>query len=551
MSDFDREAAPRNPGRDGDSPGTSRIAGAAGLLAASVLVARLLGYVRDALFGSEVGVGPAADAYFAAFMIPDILGYLLAAGAASIAVTPPYLKRLEREGAESAAQFASVIVGSVGLLATAATVLLWLGAEPLIRLQFSAFDQETVAETVSLMRIVLPAQIFFLTGGVLRGVLMAHGRFAPQAWASVIYSAAPIVGGLLLGGAEGFAWGTLVGAAIGQWALPVLALRRLPGAVGRIRVGIFDAEFREYVWLALPLMMGLGLTTVDEWYEKWVGGQIEAGAIAAVTYARKLMMAPVGVVGQAVGAALLPSLTALYQRNEEAAFEDLFGRTLRTTLGLGLVASAALILLAQPLVEIVYQRRAFTSENTQVVAGLLTILALAVPGWVLQQVAVRGFYARGEMWRAMTLSTVVALAVFPLYLAGGRQAGIEGLAAASALAITSNAVITVVWLRLRAGAPRLLPILETIVRTSIVVLIAGTLTDGILREIGARDWPAIGQLMGGAGLYGGIVLLGAVSIGDAPLREGTSGLVMRVLGALPFVGKRLAGRTVSTDGSRP
>ena len=146
---------------------------------------------------------------------------------------------------------------------------------------------------------MLPAQVFFLTGGVLRGVLMAHGRFAPQAGAAVIYSAAPIVGGLFIAGAEGFAWGTLAGAAIGQWAIPVLALRRLPGAVGRIRVSPFDADFREYVWLALPLMMGVGLTTVDEWYEKWIGGQVAEGAIAAITYARKLMMAPVGVVGQA------------------------------------------------------------------------------------------------------------------------------------------------------------------------------------------------------------------------------------------------------------
>ena len=135
------------------------------------------------------------------------------------------------------------------------TVLLWVYAEPLLRLQFSAFDEATLAETARLMRIVLPAQIFFLTGGVLRGVLMAHGRFAPQAGATVIYSAAPILGGLLIAGAEGFAWGTLLGAAIGQWAIPVLALRRLPGAVGRIRVSPLDADFREYIWLALPLML--------------------------------------------------------------------------------------------------------------------------------------------------------------------------------------------------------------------------------------------------------------------------------------------------------
>ena len=94
--------------------GGRRVASAAGLLAASVLAARLLGFARDALFAGQVGVGAAADAYFAAFMIPDILGYLLAAGAASVAVTPPYVRRLERDGPEAAARFAAVVVGNVG-----------------------------------------------------------------------------------------------------------------------------------------------------------------------------------------------------------------------------------------------------------------------------------------------------------------------------------------------------------------------------------------------------------------------------------------------------
>jgi putative peptidoglycan lipid II flippase len=513
----------------GSADGNGRaVIGAAGLLAGSVLIARALGYLRDALFASEVGVGSGADAYFAAFMIPDILGYLLAAGAAATAVTPPYVKRLQERGPEAAASFASVVVGTVGLLSIAFTVILWFAAEPLLRVQFPDFDVATLDETTRLMRIVLPAQIFFLTGGILRGVLMAHGRFWPQAWAAIIYSATPIVGGLAIGGAEGFAWGTLVGAALGQWAVPVFALRQLPGAVGRMRVGLFDGDFREYVWLALPLMLGLGLTTVDEWYEKWVGGQIEVGAIASITYARKLMMAPVGVVGQAVGAALLPSLTMLYQNGDEAGFRSLFGRTLRTTLGLGILAAGALALLATPLVELLYERRAFTAENTTAVSGLLVVLSIAVPGWVVQQVAVRGFYARGEMWRAMILSTSVALAVIPLYLIGGAREGVRGLAMASATAITLNALITVVWLRRRTGAPKLRPLAETFVRTTLIMLLSGFIASFLISQFtfaADRAWLAL--LLGG-GIYGIVALVSARSLGDAPLRAGIDSILTRL-----------------------
>jgi len=459
------------------------VLGAAGLLAASVLVAKLLGFLRDALFATHVGVGPAADAYFAAFMIPDMLGYLMAAGAAAVAVTPLYIRRLEHEGPEAAARFASSVVGNVGLFSVAATVALWLFAEPLLRLQFNAFDDATLAETVRLMRIVLPAQIFFLTGGVLRGVLMAHGRFAPQAAATVLYSAMPIVGGFFIAGADGFAWGTLVGAVIGQWAIPVLALRRLPGAVGRIRVNPLDTDFRAYLWLALPLMLGLGLATVDEWYEKWVGGQLAAGAIAAITYARKLMMAPVGVVGQAVGAALLPTLTTFFQRGDDTRFSEVLTTTLRATLALGLLAGGALAVLALPIVALLYQHGRFTAANSEEVAGLLVILAFAVPGWVLQQVAVRGFYARGEMWRAMALSTVIALSVFPLYLWGSATAGIRGLAMASAATITLNASITIVWLRVRSGTPSLMALAETLARTSVITAVSAAATFAALQSV--------------------------------------------------------------------
>jgi putative peptidoglycan lipid II flippase len=507
------------------------VLGAAGLLAGSVVVARLLGFLRDAFFATQVGVGAAGDAYFAAFMIPDILGYLMAAGAAAVAVTPLYIRRLEHDGPEAAARFASTVVGNVGLFAIASTIALWFFAEPLLRLQFSKFDDATLAETVRLMRIVLPAQIFFLTGGILRGVLMAHGRFAPQAMASVVYSAMPILGGLLIAGADGFAWGTLVGAVIGQWAIPVVALRRLPGAVGRIRVSPLDTDFREYVWLALPLMLGLGLTTVDEWYEKWVGGQLEVGAIAAITYARKLMMAPVGVVGQAVGAALLPTLTTFYQRGEQTRFDEILTTTLRATLALGLLAGGALVVLALPIVQLVFEHGRFTAENSQQVSGLLMVLGLAVPAWVLQQVAVRGFYARGEMWRAMILSTVIALSVFPLYLWGGATAGIRGLAIASVAAITLNATITIVWLRLRSGTPNLSALAETLVRTLLITLLSAAATVASLQAVDGPPGQSLSlvQFLIGGLAYTLTALLTTRFIGDPPLRNA----LKRLLSKLP------------------
>lgn len=505
-----------------------RVAGAAGLLAASVVVARLAGFARDALFAKNVGLGPAADAYFAAFLIPDILGYLLASGAASVAFLPPYLKRREQAGPEAASRFASIVIGNVTLASVALTALCWLGAESLVALQFPDFDAATRAETLRLTRILLPGQIFFLTGGCLRAVLMAHDSFRSQALANVIYSVAPIAGGLLMPGTDGFAWGTLAGAAIGQWAIPAFELRALPGAPGRIRIGFLDHDFREYLVLALPLMVGVSLATVDEWYEKWVGAAVAPGAIAAITYARKLMMAPVGIVGQAVGAALLPSLTALHQRGDRAGFDALLTSTLRATLSLGLLAAAALAALAGPSVRVLYERGRFSQADSEAVAALLFVLAWATPGWAVQQVAVRGFYARSEMGRAMAISSVLALLVFPLYLLGGRLEGVVGLARASVAAITLNAIVTLVWLRARTGSPDPLALAEASIRTFSVATPAGLAALAGLHAVAPRSLPALAELALGAAIFAVVALAGTALIGDSALRAVLARLLARI-----------------------
>ena len=261
-----------------------------------------------------------------------------------------------------------------------------------------------------------------------------------------------------------------------------------------------------------------------------MGGQLEAGAIAAITYARKLMMAPVGVIGQAVGAALLPTLTTFYQRDARTDFDQILTTTLRATLALGLLAGGALVVLALPIVQLVFEHGRFTSENAQQVSGLLVILGLAVPGWVLQQVAVRGFYARGEMWRAMALSTVIALSVFPLYLWGSSTAGIRGLATASAVAITVNAIITLVWLRLRAGTPNLSALAETFARTLLITLLSAVTTVAALQSL---DGPlgltrSLTHFLIGGFVYTLTALIATRFIGDPPLRNTLNRLLSKL-----------------------
>ena len=517
----------------GRAPRTARLGEVAALLAASVLLSRILGYARDIVLANQVGAGIETDAYMAAFLVPDILNHLLAAGAFSVAFIPLYTRIAQSDGEQRAERLLGTVAGTLGLVALVATGLLWLYAEPLVTLQFPRFDTESRALTVRLMRIVLPAQIFFLTGGILRAVLMARGYFGAQAAAPLLYNGCIIAGGLATGSAEGFAWGVLAGAFLGNWLIPLLHIR---GEVQlRLRFAPFDPHFRTYLWIAAPLMLGLSLTTVDEWYDKWLGGLLGPGSVACLGYARRLMMAPVGVIGQAIAAALLPTLTQLWNQGKREELDRTLLATLQASVWLAVLAGAACWLLADPMVEFLYRHGRFSAEAAAKVSAILAVLSFAVPGWVTQQVAVRAFYAREETWRAMILGTALALAAIPLYLVLSRRYGILGLATAGVIAMTANALVTLVWSRVRYGGPRLGALFGTFMRALAIAAVAAAGAHWLAPQLVPKapgQLGALWELVVGGGVLLAIAAVGQRLLGDAAMREFQAQITARVRGWL-------------------
>jgi putative peptidoglycan lipid II flippase len=514
-----------------DSPTAKRtgFGAAALLLAASVLVSRVLGYVREAVLAAQAGAGPDVDAYRAGFQIPDILNYFLAGGALSVAFMPLYSRALSRSR-EEAERLLGTVLGTIGAFAVVVTALLWWQAEVLVALQFPRFDPERQALTVHLTRIVLPAQIFFVTGAIVRAALMAEGRFGAQAAAPLLYNGAIIVGGLWLApqlGVEGFAWGALVGAFLGPFAAGWLDARgrlRL-----RIRVAPHDRDFLAYLIVAAPLMLGLSLLVVDEWFERFFGGLLEAGTVARLGYARQLMLVPVAIVGQALAAAALPFMSRLWSEGRGEELDGLVTRTLRIGVALGALAGGGFAAFAAPAVTAVYQRGRFGPEDAEAVGLLLSILAFACPAWVVQQIATRAFYARGDTWRPMIVSTLVALGSIPLYLTLGDRFGAAGIAAAGVVGISANALATLVVARRLHGAPRLLPLLATLVRSVAIATAAGLVGREFLRGGPGLSGALVDLAIGGA-VFAAVAGLGVAFLGDAPMREGVARMVRRLVG---------------------
>ena len=185
-----------------------------------------MGLVREQVIGRTLGASREADLYFASFTLPDFFNYLLAAGALSIVFIPIFLKYLERGEEKRGWEAFSVIANFVFVVGSVGIALLMVFARPLNVVAPGFTNSGDVDTLVRLIRIILPAQIFLVIGGLLSATLQAQDRHFLPAMAPLVYSAGIIVGGLVGAnygglGADGFAWGVLAGAALGPFGLPL------------------------------------------------------------------------------------------------------------------------------------------------------------------------------------------------------------------------------------------------------------------------------------------------------------------------------------------
>jgi len=272
--------------------------------------------------------------------------------------------------------------------------------------------------------------------------------------------------------------------------------------------------------LAAPLMLGQSLLTVDEWYDKWFGATLAEGSVAQLGYARKLMLVPVAVVGQAVAAAALPFLARLWTEGKHDELNRTVQRTLQAGLALAVICAGGLAGLAPLLVRIAYQRGQFGADDTAAVGSVLTVMALAVAGWIAQQIAVRPFYARGDTLRPMLAGTGVALLVIPLYWWLSGLAGVSGLALAGAIGISANALVTLTLAYRLHGAPDAAQLLATVARVGAPCLLGALLVRTALAWTWSDSLPvALVLLVVLGALYGAVAFGGVLLFGDEVSRE--------------------------------
>ena len=497
------------------------------VVAAGILLSRVLGFARNVVLAGRLGDSPEADAYEAAFIVPDFLNYLLAGGFLAITFIPILIRYLAADDGEGAQAAFNAVFWPVSVVIVVLTLVAIAGASSIVGWLFGSdgrLDAEQLDEITRLTRLVLPAQVCFVIGGLFMAVQYVHGRFLVPTLAPIIYNAGIISGGLIGTGsgsvsATGFILGAVGGGLFGNLVMQWWGARRTGLEVRFERPDFRHPAFLEYARLAIPLMIGQSIVVLDESLGKVVAALAPDGSIFALNLARRVNMLPVGVIAQAAGVASYPFLARLVAEGRRSEMLASMGRTVRMVIFAGGAAVAGVMAVSQPAIRTAFQHGAFSVDGTILAAAALVGYSLSIPAWGVHQVFARSFYANRQMWIPVIAGTAWTIPAIPMFLLGFRIGGVPGVAVASSIAIVGHALtLGLLWRRVHTSEGLegvLRTVVQVVVATAVAALggrlVADTIAGGRIPDFG----PGLAATLAGLGTVTMIYLVMTMLTGSA------------------------------------
>jgi putative peptidoglycan lipid II flippase len=410
------------------------------------VLSRLAGLARDTMLASYLGAGTVADAFFVAFRFPNMFRALFAEGAFNAAFVPLFAAKLEGEGIEAARQFAERAYAVLACLVTAAVLLMELAMPWAIYGLAPGFDDVPgkMALAAELSRITFPYLLFISMVSLQSGVLNALGRFAAAAGTPVLLSVSAMAVLFALAPytatpGQAAAWGVFAGG-ISQFLWLLYSMRRAGMTLRLVRPAL-SPEINQLLRRVVPGALGAGVYQVNLLISTMIASGIANGAVSYLNYADRVNQLPLGVVGIAIGTALLPALSRHVRAGDLAAASQAQNRAIELGLLLTLPAAFALAVIAHPVIKLLFQYGSFTAVDTDQVAPALAAFALGLPATVLIKALAPSFFARHDT-RTPVLVAMLAVAVnIALNLALMVPLRHVGMALATALAAWVNAVL--------------------------------------------------------------------------------------------------------------
>ena len=482
---------------------TSRVARSAGLIGIATMASRLLGVARETVLAAMFGAGTQTDAFNVAFRVPNLLRDLFAEGAMTAAFVPTFTRTLAQKGEAEAWRLGSLVINALVLVTGVLAFLGILFAGPITAALAPeyALIPGKLELTAQLTRIMMPFFPMIAVAAGAMGMLNARHRFFVPSLAPAMFNVATILCALTLApvmprlGLQpivAIAVGTLLGG-LGQIVLQWPLLRR-EGFRYRPIVSFRDRGVREVLRLMVPGVVGVAAVQLNVVVNTILASGEPEGSVSWLGYAFRLMYLPIGLFGVSIAMASLPDISRHAVSEDLASIRHTVSRGLRMMLVLNVPATFGLIVLAEPIVSVLYERGEFGPADTLATAGALAFYAPGLIGYSAVKIASPTFYSLGDSRTPVTVSVLSVAANLVLNLVLVRVLSFRGLALGTALAALFNAGALLWLLRGRLHGLDARPVATAAVKigvASILMSIAARFTWEWLRI----DLPGGGELL--------------------------------------------------------
>jgi putative peptidoglycan lipid II flippase len=434
---------------------------AAGIIGLAVMCSRLLGLARDLIFAALFGGGAAMDAFTAAFRIPNLLRDLFAEGALSTAFVTTFSKTIARGGDVAAWRLANKVATLTAVVLGVLCIAGMVFSVQLVGILAPGFDPEKAALTAQLTRIMFPFILLVSLAALVMGMLNSKNVFGMPAMASSFFNVGSIVGGVALGfwidphfgprALIGLGVATVFGGAL-QLAVQLPSLARLgyrfhPDFQWR------DAGVKSILLLMGPSVIAASTTQFNVLINSMFASTLGDGPIFWLSIAFRLMQLPLGLFGVALGTVTLPLLSRLVVAGQMTAFRDELAHAMRLALLLTIPSTVGLIMLAEPIISVLFQHGKFNAYQAAQAAGALRFYAIGLAGYATLKVLVNAFYALDRRKTPMFVSFLaVALNLLFNWIFTFRLGwGFRGLAFSTGCIATVNFLLLYALMRRHLG----------------------------------------------------------------------------------------------------
>ena len=475
MSDDSRACGDTQPEATSDQPEASvsapeGLAAAAGLMVVAIFLSAVTGLIRVMVLARQFGTAGEINAYVQAFRVPDFIYFLMAGGALRTGFVPVFTEYLSLGKRKQAWQtFSSTLwlLVIVGILLVGLGMIFAPQLAVLVGPGWAAGNPELLGLCGRLMRIMFPAEIFFVIGGLLMGTLNAQKHFLWPAVGPIIYNIVVIIAILLapvLWGLPTISYAVVLGALLGSLLVQIPPLRRR-GARLLLSFNPSDEGMRRVIKLALPIIFGLAIAEINLIITTALATKVDPlHGPTILEYANRLWKLPTRMFGAGIAIALFPTLAEHYTKGAVAEFRRDFSFGLRNTLFLTVPSAVGIMVLRQPLVRLLFERNEFGPQDTVAVGQALFWYGLGIVGLAALYIVARAFYARHDTVTPVWVGIIsVGVCVAAAWLLMDTMK-VAGLALATSLSAIVNSAILIWLLRKQVGGLDGAHILRSLVR---------------------------------------------------------------------------------------